>query len=348
MTPPEIRINQTWPFEDGSVVELTCLAQINSHAATLNWNCTDIETSKQNIANCTHYSTKIIYTAAVEDNGRVCKCIATMGTVSISTSIKLHIRIKEIFSLDIYNQFLCNNSKEVQLSCTITSNALSFGFDSWTHTYNGVFIRHLKGTNVGNTSVVLINTCQFYDCGQYECRAWKRDESGLKWIEKAGELKVSGPPFIVETQAIFTPDLSFAAKFVSLPTAYYLEWYISEEVLNNSSKYNRTFTRDTFTVYMHGVPVTVAGYKATLTIDSKEEMETDEQVSLVLINELGKASYSFKLWKAPFEENEPNVYNEIVAESDGRMSNHHHQYFDIEISHEDTESNSYDESSNNC
>ncbi|CAC5392042.1 unnamed protein product [Mytilus coruscus] len=229
-------------------------------------------------------------------------------------------------------QFVCNNSKEVQLSCTITSNALSFGFDSWTHTYNGVFIRHLKGINVGNTSVVLINTCQFYDCGQYKCRAWKRDESGLKWIEKAGELKVSGPPFIVETQAISTPDLSFAAKFVSLPIAYYLEWYISEEVLNNSSKYNRTFTRDTFTVYIHGVPVTVAGYKATLTIDSKEEMETDEQV----------------YFAAPFEENEPNVYNEIVADSDEIMSNHHHQYFDIEISHEDTQSNSYDESSNNC
>ncbi|VDH98323.1 Hypothetical predicted protein, partial [Mytilus galloprovincialis] len=297
ITPPEIIINQTWPFEDGSVIELACLAQMNSHAATLNWNCTDIETSKQSIANCTHYSTKIIYKAAIEDNGRVCKCIATMGTAaSISTSIQLQIHMKESFSLDIYHQFVCNNLKKVQLSCTISSNAVSFGFDSWTHTFNGVFIRHVKGTNFGNTSVILIDACQFNDCGQYKCRAWKREESGLRWIEKTGELKVIGPPFIVDTKTISVPVVAFTAEFVSLPTAYFLEWYISDQVLNNSSKYNRTFTRDIFTMYMHGVPVAVEGYKATLIVSSKEEMETSEEVSLVLINEHGNASYSFKLW----------------------------------------------------
>lgn len=49
-------------------------------------------------------------------------------------------------------------------------------------------------------------------------------------------------------------------------------------------------------MYMHGVPVAVEGYKATLIVWSKEEIETSEEVSLVLINELGNVSYSFKLW----------------------------------------------------
>ncbi|CAC5387978.1 unnamed protein product [Mytilus coruscus] len=341
---PEIRTKQTWPFEDGSVVELTCLARINSQAASLNWDCTDIETSTHNVVNCTHYSTKLIYTATVKDNGRVCKCIATMGTASTSTSIKLEIR--KIFSLDIYHQFECNNSEEVQLSCTISSNALSFGFDSWIHTYKGVFIRHVKGTNLGNKSVLLINTCQFYDCGKYTCRAWERGENGLKWIQEGGELKVRGPPFVVDTYTVSTPVLAFAVKFVSQPTAYFLEWYTSDDVVNSSSKYNQTTTNDTFTVFMHGVPVAVAGYRATLTIRSKEEMETDEQVSLVLINELGKTSYSFKLWIAPFEETEPNIYNDIIADNEEIMSIREHHNLDIEISQVETEKDSFDDSSN--
>lgn len=135
--------------------------------------------------------------------------------------------MKESFSLDINHQFVCNNSKKIQLLCTISSNALSFGFDSWTHTFNGVFIRHVKGTSFGNTSVILIDTCQFYDSGQYKCRAWKREESGFKWIEKTSELKVIGKNNVYAYQIFNDARVGMACAntylnfFIILPSSWY-------------------------------------------------------------------------------------------------------------------------------
>lgn len=74
----------------------------------------------------------------------------------------------------------------------MVGNGSSFGFDSWIHTFNGVFIRHLKGTNTGKTSVISIKPCQFFDCGEYTCRAWIRDYNGLQWIQRGGALTVRG------------------------------------------------------------------------------------------------------------------------------------------------------------
>lgn len=107
---------------------------------------------------------------------------------------------------------------------------------------------------------------------------------------------IVGPPIIVATHTMSNPWCIYTARFISVPSTYFVEWYISDEVLNISSNNNQTTSVDTITIYMYGVPVAVSGYKAILIIQSNYEVGTDKQIKLVLINELGRSSNSFDLW----------------------------------------------------
>lgn len=95
---------------------------------------------------------------------------------------------------------------------------------------------------------------------------------------------------------MYNPVCIYTARFISVPSTYFVEWYLSDQVLNISSNYNQTTSEDTITIYMYGVPVAVSGYKSTLIIQSNDEVGTDKQISLVIINELGRSSNSFDFW----------------------------------------------------
>lgn len=110
-------------------------------------------------------------------------------------------------------------------------------------------------------------------------------------------IHIVGPPIIVATHTMFIPNVICTAKFISVPSTYFVKWYLLDEFLNISSNHNQTCTEETITVYMHGVPVAVAGHKATLTIQIDTEIGKNKNISLVLMNELGKSSFSFyNLW----------------------------------------------------
>lgn len=91
---PEIRTNQAWPFEEGSIVELTCLALMQGQDVSLSWDCMNFTTKTQNKVNCSKISSMLVYMASVEDNGRTCRCNAKTEFSILSTSVKLDIRRK--------------------------------------------------------------------------------------------------------------------------------------------------------------------------------------------------------------------------------------------------------------
>lgn len=115
-------------------------------------------------------------------------------------------------------------------------------------------------------------------------------------MSSGGLFPIEGPPIIVATHIMYVPDVICTARFISVPSTYVVKWYLSDEFLNVSSSYNQTCTEDTITFYMYGVPVAVSGYKATLTMQIDSGIEKDLNVSLVLINDLGKSSFSFYSW----------------------------------------------------
>lgn len=54
----------------------------------------------------------------------------------------------------------------------------------------------------------------------------------------------------------------------------------------------------------------------------------------------------YRYYAAPTEENVPNIYNEMLSINDGTLSQNQHQYDDVDISQEETKSDSLDYSSN--
>lgn len=104
---------------------------------------------------------------------------------------------------------------------------------------------------------------------------------------------VEGPPIIVDTQQIATPVLFLYARFLSIQELYSCKWYLEENVLQNLSDYQQITTNETFTVEIYGVPVLIQGYSTILTFHG--DMRKDTTYSVVLFNEYGNSSYSFRL-----------------------------------------------------
>lgn len=68
----------------------------------------------------------------------------------------------------------------------------TYGFDLWSHTVNGVFIRHLKGENNRNMSILVISQCSFRDSGDYSCNAWNTKGENKYRSNKTTAVVVNG------------------------------------------------------------------------------------------------------------------------------------------------------------
>lgn len=71
-------------------------------------------------------------------------------------------------------------------------NSETYGFDFWSHTVNGVLIRHLKGESNGNLSILAIRQSSYSDSGCYSCNAWNTERETQYWSNKTTYVVVNG------------------------------------------------------------------------------------------------------------------------------------------------------------
>lgn len=94
--------------------------------------------------------------------------------------------------LNVQEKFQCTNGDSLIMECKVSGNPSLFGFDTWIHSFNGIFIRHIDGINNGYRSIINTKSCMFFDTGTYACRVWLTDNTDRKWIQRTTEVIVRG------------------------------------------------------------------------------------------------------------------------------------------------------------
>ncbi|CAC5358502.1 unnamed protein product [Mytilus coruscus] len=291
----DITANQTLPFDEGAIVEVTCAAQITGRFAELTWDCANVTSAKNRILNCSTAQSKILYKASKVNNGSFCKCIAKIGRFVTSTSIKLNIREK--FELQLIDHVRCNASASVSIFCDINRHQSESGFAPWIHSYNGIFIRYLKGTQNDTCSIISIDACSWEDTGQYSCRAWVKDFNQILWKNETTSLIINGPPYIVKASYKLESSLTVDVRFICFPPPEILQWYTPDMPIQNQTNFHAAKSKKVLSLYFYGMNVGVDGYVATYTIQHLDRKNSYENVHVVIQNMFGNATYYYSIQK---------------------------------------------------
>lgn len=65
-------------------------------------------------------------------------------------------------------------------------------YDDWYHSYNGKFIKKMKGEHIGNRSTITIGSCSIEDSGDYMCKAGYLMENETFWANVTTNLEIHG------------------------------------------------------------------------------------------------------------------------------------------------------------
>lgn len=94
--------------------------------------------------------------------------------------------------MEIVGKTIYNSSSSIELSCSLSGDLDTYGFDLWQHAIDGVVVRELVGVISNNRSALVIASCSFNDRGDYTCIAWNRKKRKKDYLRKSTEVKVNG------------------------------------------------------------------------------------------------------------------------------------------------------------
>lgn len=113
----------------------------------------------------------------------------------IQTIVYINISFKEKPDLETDSSMVCNDSSSINLSCTISTELSTYGFDMWEHSYRGISIRSLKGKEHDKGSILTIASCSFQDAGDYRCNGWTIINGETFSANKSVNLYINGKTF---------------------------------------------------------------------------------------------------------------------------------------------------------
>lgn len=153
--------------------------------------------------------------------------------------------------LKVFGKTVYNSSDMIQISCYMFGNLETYGFDLWSHTVNGVLIRHLKGESNGNLSILAVRQSSYSDSGCYSCNAWNTKGETKYWSNKTTSVVVNGKEFYVSYGTY--SSYSFDSNNVTLLSMLYVctNWYfvcfkilvrLQQIHISNASKWNISFS----------------------------------------------------------------------------------------------------------
>lgn len=87
---------------------------------------------------------------------------------------------------------VCNDSLSINISCTISTELSTYGFDMWEHSYRGISIRSLKGHDHDKQSILTIASCSFHDAGDYRCYGWTTINGKTFSANRSVSLNING------------------------------------------------------------------------------------------------------------------------------------------------------------
>lgn len=90
------------------------------------------------------------------------------------------------------SSFRCKGPESVTLVCSFEGTPSEFEFIGWKHSFNGTFVRHLKGIKEGKFFFLLLNLCSYQDAGEYVFSLWYKVLNETVTIHKSTTLTILG------------------------------------------------------------------------------------------------------------------------------------------------------------
>ncbi|CAC5383991.1 unnamed protein product [Mytilus coruscus] len=202
------------------------------------------------------------------------------------------IQVKIIENPIVYSNepMSCNNTSQINMSCTMSTELPVYGFGMWIHSVHGTALRVLKGKVKDNQSILMLPNCSYQDAGEYECVAWTTFEGETYYTNKTISLYVNSPPVIVSVNKLRqTQNIILTVSFCSFEDTTAI-WSVDKAVVN-SAWIKQTLRKRTIPVRMFNKTLNCEGYLANISINSGKA----GRYVLNLQNDFGDTSQAFNV-----------------------------------------------------
>ncbi|XP_052094659.1 uncharacterized protein LOC127730325 [Mytilus californianus] len=194
-------------------------------------------------------------------------CKMTFPNEMVIVSNAVSVSIIDFPTLIMNSSFLCKGPGSVTLVCSLEGTPAEFEFIDWKHSFNGTFVRYLKGINEGRFFFLLLNQCSYQDAGEYVCSVWYKVQKETVTVHKSTTLSILDKAVITEKsarrQGSNLVNVMYSVLFYSSSPIQSVEWFQE----NNTFPYpSNEFIIMQMSVYinMHGKTVEVNGLKSEM------------------------------------------------------------------------------------
>ncbi|CAC5408453.1 unnamed protein product [Mytilus coruscus] len=286
---PVIDSDISFPIMAGTNVNLRCSVESNLKI-DLQFACLNISIRETKLTNDTVMQVSIPLKAKAHLDKETCTCIVQYKKYKTTTSISLNISSPP--ALEVLGRTVYNSSSIIHLSCYMFGDLDTYGFDPWSHTVNDVFIRHLKGENNGNMSILVIRQSSFRDSGEYSCNAWNTKGQNQYWSNKTTVVVVNAAPVIIGTYTYNDVLPTFSVIYFAKPSPNVPQWFKYTKLLMNSSRYSMRNIKKNISFGIYGKITQETVYSANLSMED----EIPGTYTVLLSNEYGQLRTTFN-WK---------------------------------------------------
>ncbi|CAC5378099.1 unnamed protein product [Mytilus coruscus] len=289
------------PLVTGTIARATCQVLTNLKDVSLLWNCGN--SGRENTTRTSHtYISVLTFKVKPFHQNANCTCTGRFEEFQVSSTIQLDVDNKPI--LNSTKNAICNISSSVQMSCTLYSEMSSFGFNSWTHLFNGIAVRVLHGVTYGNMSILNISFCSYQDAGIYLCSAWHKFNDKAYHSNSSTTLTFNGPPIILSAKIVRENVVTITVNFYSTSDIQRPVWFSMLEPIFDTTGFNTTIENTTVSLPVHNQSITCKGYVSNLSMGTYRNMK----YTVLLKNEFGDTRKTFELHSAPESLEDDHVY----------------------------------------
>ncbi|CAC5409002.1 unnamed protein product [Mytilus coruscus] len=259
---PRICPEADFPLDIGYLVTFSCKVESANHHVIFQWDCLNNESADTTIEESTRQSSTITRKIHLKHDKQTCICIANVDGYLATANIQISVNKKPDLETDA--SMVCNDSLSINISCTISTELSTYGFDMWEHSFRGILIRSLKGKEHDTRSILTIPSCSFQDAGDYRCYGWTTVNGEIFSANKSVSLYINGPPLIVSATQSHGQNVTLSVLFCSSSEPDPI-WLHLDTPIKKSTQMTQILRNTSLPIQVYNATVMCAGYITNLT-----------------------------------------------------------------------------------
>ncbi|XP_071156338.1 uncharacterized protein [Mytilus edulis] len=228
-------------------------------------------------------------------------CKMTFPNEMVVVSNAVSVSIRDFPTLSMNSSFRCKGPESVTLVCSLEGTPSEFEFIGWKHSFNGTFVRHLKGIKEGKFFFLLLNLCSYQDAGEYVCSLWYKVLNETVTIHTSTTLTILDKAVITEKSALRQgsnlDNVVFSVLFYSSSTIQSVEWFLENITMSFPSN-DHNISQMSVYINMFGKTVEMNGFKSEMVTKNVNNLQN--KYAICITNTYGKTcgeiSYNEKIF----------------------------------------------------